>query len=231
MSLLESENSRICIECNICNGKRISHLDVILCDICSNLDKYKLITKTIAKNDYFLNEDDLENLQYFNVRCSYKIAKLYKKMDIMIKASIKHNLILDNLADGLNEIKKIKDAKSVARKEKMQSTKQAKLDKRKTDLTNALENIGLVLRNDSKLCQMYIDGKTDDLDNVVRRMCEMKYLYDYCHMDECKDIAYKEHCDEIKAGYYPDFSVSEIAERIALKKYSNGKYPINWPWM
>lgn len=91
--------------------------------------------------------------------------------------------------------------------------------------------MGLELRSDSNLCKKYIDGDVKDLQGVVKRMCQMKYLYDYCHMDECHEIAYEQQCDELNAGYFPDCSVSDQAELIALRKYSNGKYPDNWPWM
>ena len=62
-------------------------------------------------------------------------------------------------------------------------------------------------------------------------MCEMKYLYEYCHMDECRQIAYEEYLAEKNDGYYPDMSVSDRAEMIALDKYSNGKYPEIFPWL
>ena len=58
----------------------------------------------------------------------------------------------------------------------------------------------------------------------------MKYLFEYCHMDECKQIAYENQRDELRAGYFPDCSVFDDAEYIALNKYSNGKYPSVFPW-
>ena len=106
------------------------------------------------------------------------------------------------------------------------------MDKRKNRLINELGKYKLDLRDDSVLCQNYIHGnKKYDLDEIVLRMCEMKYLYEYCHMDECRDIAYEQYKAEKDAGYYPDMSVSEHAEMIALNKYSNGKYPDTFPWL
>lgn len=59
----------------------------------------------------------------------------------------------------------------------------------------------------------------------------MKYLYDYCNIHECYQIAYDNQQDELKAGYFPDCSVFEQAEDIALKKYGlkNGEYSDEWP--
>ena len=44
-------------------------------------------------------------------------------------------------------------------------------------------------------------------------MCEMKYLYEYCNMDECRQIESEEY----------------LAEMLALNMYSNGKYPATFP--
>ena len=49
-------------------------------------------------------------------------------------------------------------------------------------------------------------------------------------MDDCKQIAYDNQRKELMAGYIPDCPVFEDAEYIALKKYSNGKYPTVYPW-
>ena len=45
----------------------------------------------------------------------------------------------------------------------------------------------------------------------------MKYLFDYCNMKECYNKIYEELFDE--------------AELLALKTYSNGKYPDIYPWL
>ena len=87
------------------------------------------------------------------------------------------------------------------------------------------------LRNDSELCREFIDGKISNISEVVERMCEMKYLYDYCYMEECKDEAYEEYIEEKKYKGYCWFRVSERAEEIALNKYSGGKYPDVFPWL
>jgi hypothetical protein len=50
-------------------------------------------------------------------------------------------------------------------------------------------------------------------------------------MDECREEAYQENVETLRAGYFPDMTVSENAEYIALKKYSNGEYPRVFPWM
>ena len=145
-------------------------------------------------------------------------------------------------------IKKIKNDKKQTKEErriKSNEKKQLQCNKRKEELETALNKAGVELRRDSTLCSNYIDGKIEknnprgrshgsnmfsSIDQIVKRMCNMKYLYEYCHMEECKDIAYEEHRETLKAGYYPDCSVSDSAEYLALKKYSNSTYPLIYPW-
>ena len=115
---------------------------------------------------------------------------------------------------------------------KRKLNKEEKCLKRKELLIKALNKVGLELREDSELCKKYISGENKNNKKlVVERMCQMKYLFEYCHMDECKQEAHNNYIETINLGYFPDCSVFEEAEMIALKKYSNGKYPIVFPWM
>jgi hypothetical protein len=110
--------------------------------------------------------------------------------------------------------------------------KEEKCLKRKVLLTKALTKAGLELREDSKLCKKYISGEIkENKNNIVERMCQMRYLFEYCNMNECKEEAYNNQIEIFNAGYFPDCSVFEEAEFIALDKYSNGKYPKIFPWM
>lgn len=128
-------------------------------------------------------------------------------------------------------------------------------NERKQQVNNALREAGLELRSDSKLCQKYIDGEPVNLADVVNRMCQMRYLYEYCNMNECRNIAYNKYKQQRQYDRYdkydsydrydrygdesdndndynerPQYNVSDMAEKIALQKYSNGKYPDIFPW-
>ena len=104
-------------------------------------------------------------------------------------------------------------------------------NQRKEELVNALKAYGMVLRSDSELCKKYIDGDLNDTDwtvsDIVRRMCEMRYLYTYCHFQECKNQVY----NEFRYDKYMMYQISDEAEKMALQKYSNGRYPSVFPWM
>ena len=223
--------SNKCIECNNKGTKR-AKTNIILCKICCKLEKYEVITKTKAKLEYFLNEADLEGVNSINANCSYGPATYYMKTDIMNKSCSKYNVDNVNLCDLLKTMKLDKtNVKKYKIEIKLEKEKKAS-DKRKEKLIEELYNAGLELRSDSVLCSKYIkdDIKNSKLEDIVKRMCQMKYLYDYCHMEECKDIAYKNQQDDWKHGYHPDCSVSDDAELIALNKYSKGKYPAVFPW-
>ncbi len=93
-----------------------------------------------------------------------------------------------------------------------------------------LKKRGLRLRKDSALCSLYINGKTDlDLNYIVQRMCEMKYLYEYCDMENIKTQVYYDYVfNEYVKNY--EGTISTQAEKIALDKHSNGVYPNIFPW-
>lgn len=97
---------------------------------------------------------------------------------------------------------------------------------RKDVLINELAKYKLVLRSDSKLCESYINGSIHErwtLDTIAYRMCQMRYLYDYCDMNQ----AFRQAKDKNRRNGY-EGDLFDIAERIAIK----GKgYPSEWPWL
>lgn len=72
-------------------------------------------------------------------------------------------------------------------------------------MVESLNKYKLQLREDSKLCQGYIDGTIKDwtIDQIVERMCQMRFLYEYCDMDDAYQEAKSEQCDGFNAGYFP----------------------------
>ena len=102
---------------------------------------------------------------------------------------------------------------------------------RKKELEKKLQSRGLEFRLDSALCSKYVDGTTDlHIDFIVERMCQMKYLYEYCNMKQIKSQVYKQYRNELSRGIISESNVSSRAEKIALDTYSYGKYPDKYPW-
>lgn len=212
-----------CIECDK-KVKNKSILNIYLCSNCKNLNKYELVTKTTAKNTYKLDDDDLNELHPFYGNSSYGPATYFKKNEVVNKSCIKFNTTQEYLLETIDDIIKMK-------KINKEKNKKIRENKRKNKLIAKLNEAGLELREDSKLCKLYIENKTDfTLKEVVERMSQMKYLYEYCHMNECYNQARNEYFEELNNGYFPDVPIFDNAEMIALKKYSNNKYPKIFPW-
>ena len=153
---------------------------------------------------------------------------LLKEVDVRTICCEKYGITPEGIEDKLKELELLKADKS----HKIANTKTVKKNTRKEQLVNALNEYKLKLRADSKLCTGYIDGtiKEYSIQQIVNRMCQMKYLYDYCDMDGAYDEAKQSQREEINAGYFPDCSLFDEAEMIALHK-NGGKYPAVYPWM
>ena len=220
------KEAKLCVECNNI-GKKNTTLNLILCNNCKNLNKYTLITKTNSKKFYYLKDSDISNLKSFTKNTSYGLGTFYIKSDIINSFCNKYNTDINNYQKVIDNIINEKDIK----REKQLENRINKKNKRKQMLINKLNSRGVSFRNDSVLCENFINGdKSLNINDVVNRMCQMKYLFKYCHMNKCKDEAYEKQQEVLEAGYFPDCSVFDDAEYLALKKYSNNKYPDIFPW-
>jgi len=225
--------SRKCVECTALPTKLDKARDVYLCDQCADSPKYKLIYHSHAKKEYRLNDNDLMPLlaKSFEKKTAYCMATLYLLTDVEEVCRTKYGCApTDNTLQILAKIEKIKSDKV----KKRVANRNKKETGRKTRLVARLNDHGLELRYDSKLCTGYIDGTITDwtVDQICHRMCQMKYLFDYCNMDHYLEKAHEANQDEYNAGYIPDSSPFDDAEWMALKKHGvNGKYPKDWPWL
>lgn len=214
-----------CIKCHKKEGKHHKVFDIVLCKKCQELPKYTLICKTIAKTSYHLTEKDLTKIStWYEVQNPhYRRAsnmKLCTITDVRKVARQKYKCIdkeLDKICESLTEQKENK---------KNMHPENIKREIRQFELVNALQSKGLKLRPDSKLCYGYIEGTITDwtIDAIVERMCQVKYLFDYCKLSSYFSEAYK-----IQRSNYDTDSVFDIAEQLALKEH--GPYPKFYPWM
>lgn len=171
-----------------------------------------------------MNEADL-------AKCPCYSSIYYKTEDVEEIFCVKHGIV--DQGDGVVIEAKIKDIENIKKEKKIlrEEAAKKKIIMRKKKLVEELNKYGLVLRSDSRLCAKYINGEKIDytLEGVVERMCQMKYLYDYCQMNKYYREAYEFHCEEYRMGYIPDVRVSDHAEMMALK--AHGGYPEKWPWL
>ena len=216
---------KICFECKNNIGKLTTIFNIYLCSNCKLNNKYILISKINTKKIFSFNDNDFEKLNPILKKNSNYLSIYYTKENIINYYCEKH-CIEHNCAD--KHVENMYFGKCLKKKS---GTKIKKSD-RKNIIIKALSEYKLELRNDSVLCKQYIEGSNEySVDDIVKKMCQMKYLYDYCHMKECLDEAYEEHVEELNEGYFPDMRVSERAEMIALNKYSNDSYPDVFPWI
>jgi hypothetical protein len=175
----------------------------------------------------------------FMFGCSEKCLKenLYWSIDFHSNAMDMHDEcsrcgsgLLDSFEFDKLLIKTIEDrmccrnnkAKAIPKSRIYDKTKLKLLkEKRKIELTTAIKAAGLIRRSDSKLCDNYIFTGEPSLDSVVKRLCEVKYLFDYCGMSE--------EIRKVKKSNKTRENVFDIAEVNILRKI--GAYPSTFPWM
>ena len=220
-----NKNYNNCNNCNNYNSKcRLNYLlNIYLCSDCFNLNKYIKISKTKALNTYLLKIDDLQNCKSYLGKTKYGDTTYYMEDDVINVACNKYNTNVDNIINVINEIK---DNKNKIKNDK----KKIKTESKKNKLINKLHEAGIEFRDESILCHTYIyENSKYTLDEIVERMCQMKYLYEYCNYNKYKNDAYKQYLEDKKYGHV-DYRVSDLAEMNALNAHSNGIYPNIFPW-
>jgi hypothetical protein len=104
-------SKKLCIECNT-KGKLHSKLKKILCAECCCLNKYTLLTKTFTKDNYFLKDDYLFNLDTIDDNNSYGPIIYFFKSNIINKTCKKYNINdyeLDNFLNNMKDEKRKKE--------------------------------------------------------------------------------------------------------------------------
>lgn len=228
---IRQQHPTICPICLKHDGHIIHVLQLRLCKQCSELPEFKLICKSTAKNEYYLTENDLTHLRaYYVPNPHYKRApamNLFILQDVYNYFCYKYRCPLSQMDQIKNDLKVHKENRAKQVKNSIENRK----NQRKIQLEKALNEYHLTLRADSKLCAGYIDGTIKDwtIAQIVQRMCQMKFLYEYCFFQKAFEDARDEYYEELRYGYRPDTSIFDLAEQIALRRC--GGYPKVFPWM
>lgn len=97
---------------------------------------------------------------------------------------------------------------------------QTEINKRKDDLEIALSKMGLVLRDDSKICAQFINGSEDySVEEIVQMMCRARLFHEYCEWNKF---------------YYKIFNMhsgSRICEYVECSLSSCLPNDGKWPWL
>lgn len=215
-------------KCDNITIRRNPRMDKYVCNDCKNLDKYTLIYKTLVKKQYHFNPEDHDLIKYHSTMY-HNITTLYVLEDVLTVFCELHGLDMTNEDAITNKQSELQQLKN--NKKRIVRSREEMCDARREQLVTALQRFNLELRDDSELCRGYINGFIKDctVDEIIERMCEMKYLYEYCHIKNYMNKAAAMNDRELIAGYIPDCSVFQLAEDMALKKH--GGYPKTWPWL
>jgi hypothetical protein len=107
-----SKQDIICESCEIKKGSQNTYFNQVLCRNCTNIDEYKMMYKTTAINEYFLNQSDLDDLDCFKIKnklYSSKSSYIYRKTDIIDKFCQKYNTNIANINNQLEILTEIKN--------------------------------------------------------------------------------------------------------------------------
>jgi hypothetical protein len=212
--------AQACFICLLSPGKL--HMEDIngrviksLCKECKNEDN--LITKTVAKSTWKVNDSDLAKLPALIQRNPH--CRSAASMQLFFKDDIKQLSLAKHGEEGL--------AKKLERSKNLKMKKETAKDTRKASLVEALQAQGLTLRSDSRLCEQYISNGKGNLSKIVDIMAEMKFYHektDYC------DILDSEIDLEKSSGYRYDIEeCKDAARQKALKKWlQNNNNPERW---
>jgi hypothetical protein len=139
-----------CIECNSKKGTLRSKLEQFICKECARLDKYKLIVKTKAKQEYLLGDNDFENLHVYFGTAAYGggLATYYIKEQLILRACQIYDTTPELLPDVLVDILEQKKIQKENKKMHRTLNKLSSCTTRTNKLVKALADAGLELRSD-----------------------------------------------------------------------------------
>ncbi len=203
------------------------------------------ITKTDAKNKYFLSEKDFVNLTSTYGNCAIKpnsYSKLYLIDDILKVFKIKYDINDNEIHDKIIELSNLKKLK----KENIEQNKINKKNKKRNDLINKLADYKINYETEDisikDICDSFINCNYDnDFENIIDKCCKRKFLLEYTEykslfpkivkLRQTFNITEPIHNEFYYIGRHMLYSqpINEITEYAALYKV-NG-YPDKYPWM
>ena len=102
---------------------------------------------------------------------------------------------------------------------------------RHKELEEALKNVGLTIRRDSKLCAGYINGSINfSIKQVVQRVCEVHFLYNYMNLKSYLNQIYESNRElrYICGDDFGSYNTFDEAEETCMRGRT---FPKIWPWL
>lgn len=210
ISLLENR----CINCYKKTSCKCPFYNHIVCQDCKKcLELYKTLTKTCAIKEYYLTETELDDVKCVQIKNPFYsgMMTLYLESDI-----VKKTYSLHGDKDGFYNFVRMRNQKKLDRSI---NGKLKKIERRES-LKKALSIRNLELRDDSVICQNYIDGnKSLKLSEIVDIMLRMHIIHEHVSFENIRHFLYYE-CEDY--FYYED--VEDIAEKIYNKCCERDNY-------
>ena len=182
-----------CIDCENVTEHRNLFFNCYICKHCESSDsKYEQISLTAAKKEYLLTDGDinLAGLRSINqyIRAFRKNAQYFLLSDVQRLAY--------TLAGGTRELfelkKENKENELIERSQRIQETRITKRTTRKRKLEEHLQENGLELRFDSRLCENYIEKGQGKINEIVPIMKKFHILYEHTPYEQYLDDSYEE---------------------------------------
>jgi len=176
----------------------------------------KYIGGTKAKDAYGVPQKTIKNLAKIRAKGGYI---LYNKDRIIVES-----LLLYKSYDNLEKELSIRKKRLDKRRENAEIRKKNEIAMRTKNLDLLLAKYGVVRRDDSNLCNWYINGQLCEqhwnIHRVVTRVVELNYLYNTLHMKHYIKIIE----EEVGDNHLHDIDILEEAEQLALERIG-GDYP------
>lgn len=180
---VEKNKEKTCVECGSTEPDVKKHSGILVCDQCSDMDKYTNICKSTALKEYKLTENDLNNIQYQEVKNPHyscaKPMKLYNLLEIKNYACLKHETDLDNLEDKIQELKETKSKKSNSEN----------VEKRKRGLLRALQKQSIELNPDdySEEIEKYLESGKGTIKKIIQPYLKTRRIIETFGNDSVND--------------------------------------------
>mmetsp|Transcript_1316 Transcript_1316/g.3025 ORF Transcript_1316/g.3025 Transcript_1316/m.3025 type:complete len:384 (-) Transcript_1316:112-1263(-) len=238
----ESIATKSCKSCGKATQASDEFYGGLLCMDCrKSKPEYKCMCRSRAMGEYILSVNDLITIPSIVVDNPH-----YKSAASMILYRVEDVKTLALKVHGSREaIESLRSAKK-ARRESRRSKRQDKLDKREKDLEDALAELGLVRRSDSRLCDDFMSGATKKTAAEVAAICaRMRFLHDYSKefrekVEDMEDKVERAVEEEGESnGYYRGINSQMLHELTGFSTWTEFKdeiafditMPEAWPWL
>ena len=224
-----------------------------ICGNCNLSNGFRLITKTNAKKEYKLTEQELcemKSISYESRTYGRGVqVNLYFEREVKAMSDKFHSAQVSRSVERKKKIEiQRRKTRETRRKQAMTVFDESVLDdnllegfmtgaetnlyviqarvNRRNALVLALSDMKLTLRNDSMLCSEYIYNGVGQIANIVREMCLMKWLYEHTDYPRIRNDVYEDN--RYRLEDMPHGFITEEAKRRVLNKRA---LPDIFPWM